>query len=792
MKKSVLFIVFVFTALSTLFAQDATLSGVVLDEDNEPLFGVNVVIDAAQGWAGATDFDGKYTVSVPAGTYYVLYTAVGQENQIKEVTLAAGEKRNIDISLKEKEILIGDVEIVGTKRGLTLEQEVVSVEVLSSDMLSNNNMTNGAEAVDKVPGVTVLDGQASIRGGSGYAYGVGSRVILVIDGIPLLSPERSEVLWDFIPMENVESMEVIKGASSVQYGSSALNGIINVNTGWAKKKKETEITMFGTIYDNPPSDIEDAKWWDYSIQNFREDPHELGFNMVHRRKLNDEMDFVIGGTMHSNQSHIQSQSIHKIRNQIKWRWRPEKIEGLTLEVNSNTFFRNKDVFFIWDGYGEGSYQGQSYQDKYVRFNVDPKIKYFFKEKNSIEMLNRVYYDKRVDSDYFSTSIYNDIKYTRTYKKDKVNGAVNVGVVNTSNTIKGPSFSDFSKNGDSKFKYNNFGAYAQTHIGYKGLTVTAGARFDWISLDDETQASRPVFNAGASYKFNKANVVRFNFGQSFRIAGIAERFVFEEITSLGSTPVYAGPNPDIQPESGYSMEIGYKRLLKFGKWQGMADAAVFYQDFKDMTEFTFSSAHVHPVDSSTFWGFKSLNISDAKIFGWEMSISGTGKIRKIPVSILAGYTYNYGVNAEENPEASKMGKVIGGAFKAFKVTEEDYQTISTPESSLYGVLRYRFRHTVKLDLSADFGPLTLGTNMRYYSFIDQVDDIFALAIPDIAEYRSSRNYKGDFVVDMRAFYRVNDNFQLGLIVKNIANNNYQIRPAKPDANRTFTVQGKVNF
>lgn len=70
-------------SISTLFstAQNAKLEGKITDEKGEWLIQANVIIDAAKGLATVTDFDGNYELSVPAGTYEVIYRYVGKEEQ---------------------------------------------------------------------------------------------------------------------------------------------------------------------------------------------------------------------------------------------------------------------------------------------------------------------------------------------------------------------------------------------------------------------------------------------------------------------------------------------------------------------------------------------------------------------------------------------------------------------------------------------------------------------------------------------------------------------------------------
>lgn len=786
----------------TVRAQNnSSISGVIIDENGEAVFSASVVVDAAKGWAVTSDFDGNFRIDLPAGKYNVLVRYIGYEENTREVTLKSGENKTLNFSLKQSEQILGLVEVVSaTKRGIVAEKEVVTVETITAEFLDNNVITIGSDAVDKVPGVTILDGQVSIRGGSGYAYGTGSRVILVIDEIPLLSPERNEVLWDFIPMENVKTIDVVKGASSVQYGSAALNGIVAVTTNWPSKKKETNVTMFSGIYGAPP--IAEGQWWDRT-DNIFEKPHELGVQFSHLRQLTDEMDLVVSGAFISNQSHILNQANNRVRNNIKWRFTPEKIRGLTFSLNSNLLYRNNDQFFIWENSNTGAYEGMSFQDRYLRYSIDPVVKYFFKDNNQFSFINRIYYDERLNkgrpSQYSGIKAYNDFQYKRTFKNAEkgINGTTTVGFVNSHDRIEAKSFDSYSINGDGIFHFNTFSAYTQSDFGWNDLTLALGARFDYVALNGNKAASKPVFNAGTSYELGHKNFLRFGFGQSFRIPSIAERFVKEEITSVeignNTLRVFAGPNPDIRPESGYSFELGFKKIITTSKFEAKIDAVVFYQRFEDMTEFTFGN-YTDPIDSTDYLGFQMLNVAEARIFGWEGTINASHKIRESVLTYQFGYTYSYGANAEEDTTLNNILSVMKGAFQAFSISDEEYADYyeNGEQNILHGMLRYRFRHTIKMDVNLDIKKFSFGTNIRYYSFMDRVDAVFAIFIPDIQDYRDAQNNRGDFVVDLRGQYHFSDQFTLGFICKNALNNDYQLRPAKPDAPRSFTFQGRFTF
>ena len=70
-----------------------------------------------------------------------------------------------------------------------LSDVTVSMEVLKPKMIESNNTTRLDHALNMVPGVDVNDGQASIRASTGWSYGAGSRVIVLMDDLPIMSAD---------------------------------------------------------------------------------------------------------------------------------------------------------------------------------------------------------------------------------------------------------------------------------------------------------------------------------------------------------------------------------------------------------------------------------------------------------------------------------------------------------------------------------------------------------------------------------------------------------------------------
>src|SRR5690606_17954573 len=136
------------------------------------------------------------------------------------------------IMLHESRTLLDMVTVTGSKFERNLSESTISLDILQPDIVRSTNVSKSSDVLNKVPGVQILDGQANIRGGSGYSYGAGSRVMLLVNEIPFLQVDAGFPNWSDIPIEALGQVEIVKGAASSLYGSAALNGIVNFRTAY--------------------------------------------------------------------------------------------------------------------------------------------------------------------------------------------------------------------------------------------------------------------------------------------------------------------------------------------------------------------------------------------------------------------------------------------------------------------------------------------------------------------------------------------------------------------------------
>jgi len=686
------------------------------------------------------------------------------------------------------------VVVTGAKYEKKIGEETASIDVIETDVLENTNSTNLAEAVVKSPGVNLMDGQASIRQGSGYAYGAGSRVQVLVDGQPLLTGDLSEVRWTFIPIENAEQIEVIKGASSVLYGSSALNGIIHVRTGYAKNEPETKLILYQGIYSNPRNI--NYRWWDdYTL------PFFTGGSVVHRHRFG-RFDMAVAGNVRSERSYLQGGDRQHVRLNFKSRHRPKKIERLTYGLNFNQMYEQWGRFFLWRDADSGAYiplggyntEGTTLsKEKYTLTTLDPHVTYVDGKNNRFSLNGRYYNVVRIRQD-STNSVTNllqgEFQYQRLLRK---NYTITTGISGTH------SFSRHNIYNMVNHTTANGAFYVQAEKTFwQDLTLLGGFRYEVNAIDTMVEPSIPVFRAGLNYTLGeRATYLRASFGQGYRFPSVAERYIDDNIDQINIFP-----NPGLDPEIAWNAELGIKQGVKLGQWLSYLDFAAFWSEYENMTEFAFGlflpeDSTLTLINLPDYLGFRTENVGNARIAGFEVSIVGKGALGPVWLGVFGGYTYTYPVDINQDPSQRDVGTYLENFFNSFDGNDA---------STLKGLSRYRNQHVVRFDAELSWRKWNVGANVTYNSFMEKVDSIFVGEgewgdfvkaylgrdpIPGIEEFRSGHD-NGDFVLGARIGFQVDERSKVSLVGKNLTNREYTFRPAKLEAPRSVTFQYKFEF
>ncbi|MEM1320789.1 MAG: TonB-dependent receptor [Bacteroidota bacterium] len=746
---SVLYLLF----LSSVIAQEATLSGIVSAKaSNEPLIGASVII---AGKGATTDLNGAFELKIPAGDYQIEVSYIGFETISEKISLNSGESRQLNFSLDEEATLLNAVTVTSGKYEKPLGEVTVSMEVIKPRLLDAVNSTSIDEVLEKIPGVSIVDGQANIRGGSGWSYGAGSRVLLLVDDIPALQADAGFPNWDDIPVEHVGQMEVIKGASSALYGSSALNGIINVRTAYATSKPVTKAALFYN-HSMKPKD-ESRAWWGDGVRA----PYETGISFSHRQKIK-KLDLVAGGYGLYRRSFNQTSTNRYGRLSFATQYRAT--DRLTFGMNGNFNKGEGTGFFYWRDGESGAYQPDSTtltSSERFRYNLTPFINYFDKSGNRHRIQGRYNGIINDNSDAQSNSsslLYSEYQFQRRF--EGIDLVYTAGVVGIISGVTSELY------GDTTYNTTNLSAYMQFEKKFfDRLNISLGARYERNTIEGpelvgtdtipggEATEAKPVFRLGLNYQASESTFLRASWGQGYRFPTLAEKYIE---TVAGFIRVF--PNPDLSSETGWSAEIGIKQGLRLGGWQGYVDAALFWMEYEDMMEFTFDGR---------LFGFQSRNVGNTVIKGIDLSVAGEGKLLGGKTYVLAGYTY------------------IDPRFKEF--TAED----SLASSADYNILKYRFRHAVKADIQTTYNRLTVGAELIYNSEMEAVDRVLEFVLPGVRDFREN-NRGGYLLLGARIGYQVTPFTKLSFIGRNLTNKAYSDRPGQLQAPRNVTMRLDVEF
>ncbi|WP_263787338.1 TonB-dependent receptor [Salinibacter grassmerensis] len=208
----------------------STVTGTVTDADGAPLPGAQIADVAFQRGTTAGP-DGQYTLDgLPPGDHTLEIRFVGYQTAIREVTLQAGATREINVSLKERVLETDGVTVTGTARARSTLTTPQSVSVLGAEDLDTEGSASlGGVLSGNVAGVSSI--QTGSQAGKPVLRGLsGNRIRLLKDGIAQEYYQFGVRHFPSTSTNEAERIEVVRGPSSIQYGSDALGGAINVLT----------------------------------------------------------------------------------------------------------------------------------------------------------------------------------------------------------------------------------------------------------------------------------------------------------------------------------------------------------------------------------------------------------------------------------------------------------------------------------------------------------------------------------------------------------------------------------
>jgi len=680
------FFIFAFIFYHSTFAQTqlpSEIQGQVLDaETGEALPGANVQVLGTLLGASANR-EGKFAIKKLAPGFYTLRaTFIGYQLGRATVYLTEGAVARVAFKLQPTLLELSQVIVTASRQAEEIQTATVSVSALSSESALRRNNLRLDAALESIPGVSLMGENVNVRNSTGYTRGLGSRVLILLDGIPALPSDFGNMNWDILPVTDFERIEVIKGPASALYGSFALGGVINVITKAPTPEGRFSIRTSAGIYDDP---YEAAWHWTDRTLNFN------------RTDLSYSRQF---GKLGVRASLGRHESTGDRENRHFQRWNgTAKLSYNFNEQSELTLFgayaRDRRGEFVWAENGKPFIVPLAFKnyrqalDAYTLYT-----QYRLRANDWLEFKWRASMVRQLTG--------NQFKVEGDYAPAQGPGAdfqIHARLDSSMDFTVGLEYHyDFAEQRDigRHFAYTVSPYLQQIWQINKRTRFTAGLRYDHYSLLPGPRFQTQFFKRDTvvnpipegleqqylspqialSYQLFSATNFHAAFGRGIRIPVLGERFLqFDQ-------PIPFQPNPFINTELSLSYEFGWRQQL--GDMANF-EAVGFYNRYYDLIEPVFLA-------SGTNFFATLVNILEARIPGVELS----GRFR-----FLNGHIRLEAWATWTDPKAVRVV-----TFDGIPITLKD------------GIpLTYRPRFISYISPSLHLGPFSLEADYSYASKVE---------------------------------------------------------------------------
>ena len=634
--------------------------GSASDSSGAPIADVRIT---TAGAAATSDVAGRFRLpGIPPGRVVLRFARLGYRVTQDTVVVPAGDSVRVDVTLRPSRFALEPVIVTAAKRSQLLDQSATSVALVSDSDLARRAVSTVDEAVDKAPGVLFLNGQVNIRGSSGFVEGLGSRVLLLVDGVPANEADRGGIDWDMLPLQDVQRVEVVKGAGSSLYGSAAFGGVINLLTRDVPVGFHGRVRTTAGAYADPP----DAAW------RFRDYVGGLGGLDVTGSYGTEAIrgSLTLGGR-HSDGYREQDKS-DQWEGAGKAEWHPAA--GTRVTASGSWTSHQYQVSPPWCESGQCDDRGLAFQpfmigtddrgastrsDKgYVATTVERTASAGFAWQARASWVRTHFTDSKPDDWGVANRYGTELRGTLQPGGDS-DRVVTVGVEAARADVTSDIFG-----GHAQYELSAYGE-GERRVG--SVRLSAGGRVDEIGLVGGALGGQVSPRVGVVWP-TRLGTWRGSIGHGFRAPSLAERFV-----STVAFGIRVVPDSTLVSETAWAFELG--DAVSFGS-AARLDAAAFWTDARQLIEPMFFESGGVPY-------IQFRNVLRARLRGFDLSFVARPLTRRLETSVA--YTF---------------------------LDARDLGTDS--------VLAFRPRHLLTLAADYSLDPFSLGGDFRYVSRIERIE------------------------------------------------------------------------
>lgn len=749
--------------------QPGTISGLVIDKESKEIVNSAAirVNNSETGVVQKTEsgLSGNYVFNnVPPGTYVLSVTRLGYEDYFTDITIEASEQKILNLYIVPAKIETEKINVTATRTEQTLQKTPSSIFLVTSDEIKSKNKITFDQVLEDVQGVTInrtsgINVSAlSIRGSSDVAGGgIGNRVLLLLDGRPSLTGDSKGALWALIPVSIIERTEVVKGAFSSLYGSSAIGGVVNVITKKPTYKPYTAINLNAGFYEK----LSDSLKFSDKLLSFK------GINILHSNTVK-KFSYLLNLDIKQNDGYAEQTGYNFYSGLGKFTY--DLFGNRDLEVTLQYTNSNSDYPHYWrvdPGRYADPYKTNPFYlgDKLEKETQSIDISYNAVANSKTKYSSRFYYYKL-----YSKSIYNPknpvaIEYGQPGQAfDNFITSYNFGNIsqvdyniNDRHYLIGGIDLQWNvvRSSPAEILYGdqqqyNLGAYAQEqwNMVMKNnktiLSTTIGGRFDYNKFIGSFEEMKVSPKLSLLYSPDSKSPVldntsyRFLVGKAFRAPSIAELYFKKELFG-GFNFVY---NPNLQPEDMTSIEVGFRKQFKS---RFNLDVSFFFNLYENLIQYV-------NIGPTPLGPFQVQNVAKAQVRGFEFYIDYNSDIHMFSEKFGYGFEFDY--------------------------TYLDARDLSAGRSD--DILPYKPRHLLNSNINLNYYGFNFNLNARYVSDVEEVY---------FYKYEEPKAY---FLLNMKLSKTLGKNVSLFFAINNMTDKFYQELERIAAPNRNYNAGINIEF
>ncbi len=565
--------VFLILILAVSSLHSAVISGRVIDrETGRPLEGANIQI-VGQKRGATADLDGYYSLErLTPGKYTLRASVIGYAKA--DTTIVLGEDvplLRIEFRLKSEALRTAPVIVTASRREESILNSPVAVGVYDGEDFRRRNVTTFEDGMRMIGGISMTGNQVSVRNSTGYSRGAGSRVLLLVDGMPCLSGDTGEIKWDALPLGQVAKLEIVKNAGSALYGSNALGGVINIITRKPSVNPTYRATTLFGLYDKPYY----AEWrWSDNTRYFRT------IEIEHSRTFG-KLGFLGSVKEQTDDGYRQGEDSRRTSFFGKFRLPLGDDEVEFLKFGSDITYTDRGHFAQWRDLNqpylkpEGDLNQRVWSFKgrgYVSWEKRDPADFSF----SAVKLNLFYTSWRdnfagENGGSYSRNLTANLSFQRNLAPIKIKYAGANHIIAGSELYLSKTYAElFGNHFGSGFSF-----FLQDEIEpAKRVNVSLGMRYDLHKVEGLPTWQRVNPKFGGVWKIGKRATIRASIGYGYRVPSMAELFTNTIVSGLKIVP-----NPKLKPERAVSYEVGTSLFFS----DLSLSFSLFQNDYTDMIE-----------------------------------------------------------------------------------------------------------------------------------------------------------------------------------------------------------------